>query len=201
MTETEEAPKKKGWFSRLKEGLSRTSNKITTSITDIFTKRKIDQDTLDELEESLIQADLGVPMASRMITALSKNRVGKEVETQEICDVLSGEIQAVLEPCAVPYDISKGHKPHIILMVGVNGSGKTTTIAKLAQKWHDEGLQVSVAAGDTFRAAAIEQLSVWGERIGVPVIKKELGSDAASLAFEAVTRAREVNRHSRSLTQ
>jgi len=181
--------KKQGWFKRLKSGLKRSSANISTGITDIFTKRKLNDETLEELEDLLITADLGVAVSARVVAALSKGRYDKEIEDSEVKAVLSAEIEATLAPVAVPLAINPGNKPHIILMTGVNGAGKTTTIGKLAKQYRDEGKRVMLAAGDTFRAAAVEQLVVWGERVGVPVVTKDIGAEAAALAYEAVDRA------------
>ncbi|WCL54044.1 signal recognition particle-docking protein FtsY [Gimibacter soli] len=180
---------KKSWFQRLKDGLKRSTGAISTGIGNIFTKRKLDDDTLEELEELLITADLGVSVAGKLTQALAKGRYDKEIDEEEVKTVLAAEIEAMLAPVAKPLDVNKGLKPHVILMTGVNGAGKTTTIGKLAKQYRDAGKRVMMAAGDTFRAAAVEQLVVWGERAGVPVITKEIGSDAAALAFEAVDRA------------
>ena len=184
---------KRGLFGRLAAGLSRTSQKLSTGIGAIFTKRKLDDDTLEELEDLLITADLGVPAATRIIAALSKGRYNQEITDEEVRAVLAEEICQTLEPLQAPLTIDPAHRPHIILMTGVNGAGKTTTIGKLAKKFSDEGKSVLLAAGDTFRAAAIEQLKVWGERTGAPVVAKETGADAAGLAFDAITQAQDQN--------
>ncbi len=184
-----ESGEKKGWFSRLKEGLKRSSGKLGDGITGIFTKRKLDDDALEELEELLIQGDLGVATAARITAEIAKNRFDKEVSPEEIRTALAEAIAPVLEPVARPLEIDAGRKPHVILVVGVNGSGKTTTIGKLATQFRAEGKSVMLAAGDTFRAAAIEQLQIWGERTGCPVVAKETGADAAGLAFDAIKRA------------
>ncbi|WP_255935596.1 signal recognition particle-docking protein FtsY [Kordiimonas sp. SCSIO 12610] len=186
MSETEE---KKGWFKRLTAGLKKSSNAISSGVTGIFTKRKLDDETLEELEDLLITTDLGVSVASRLTETLAKDRYDKEISDEEVKQVLADEVTKILEPVAKPLLPNAENRPHIILMAGVNGAGKTTTIGKLAKKFRDEGKSVMMAAGDTFRAAAVEQLQVWGKRVGVPVITKELGTDAAALAFEAVDRA------------
>ena len=183
-------PKKK-WWQRLRDGLSRTSSKLGRGITDLFTKRKLDGATLEELEDLLIQADLGVDTAARITEALGKGRFGKDIAPEEVRAVLSEEIEKVLEPVARPLVVEAGKAPFVIMVVGVNGSGKTTTIGKLAAKFRAEGRSVMLAAGDTFRAAAIEQLKVWGERTGTRVIAREQGSDAAGLAFDALKAAQE----------
>ncbi len=187
----EPAVSKTGWFQKLKSGLSRSSNALTTGITDIFTKRKLDSDTLQELEDILIQADLGLDTATRITEALATGRHDKEISPEEVREVLAREVNSVLEPVARPLEIDASLKPHVIMMVGVNGSGKTTTIGKLASRLSAEGRSVMLAAGDTFRAAAIDQLKIWGERVGAPVISRPVGSDASGLAFDALAQARE----------
>lgn len=185
------AATKAGWFQKLKSGLSRSSNALTTGITDIFTKRKLDSDTLQELEDILIQADLGLDTATRITESLASGRHNKEISPEEVREILAREVNAVLEPVAMPLEINPDLKPHVILMVGVNGSGKTTTIGKLAARLSAEGRSVMLAAGDTFRAAAIDQLKVWGERVGAPVISGKVGADASGLAFDALSQARD----------
>ena len=181
---------KKGWLSRLREGLSKSTKKVAESITGLFTKKKLDQQTLDDLEDALIQADLGVTVASRLVAKLGKERFGKEVTDEEVRAAFADDIAEILQPVAVPLSIDPARKPHVVLVIGVNGSGKTTTIAKLAGLYKGEGRSVILAAGDTFRAAAVEQLKVWGDRAGVPVVSKPTGADAAGLAYEALERAR-----------
>lgn len=183
-------PEKKGWFSRLRDGLKRSSNSITQGVVDLVTKRKLDGEALEDLEDILIQADLGVETAMAITTRLEDERFGKEVSEDEIKTVLADEVAKVLDPVAEPLKVAPARKPHVILMVGVNGAGKTTTIGKLASKIAALGMKPMLAAGDTFRAAAIEQLKVWGERTGAPVITRPQGSDAASLAFDALTEAK-----------
>ncbi len=180
-----------GWFDRLKAGLGRTSEKLSGGIADLFKGRRLDRDTLNELEDLLITSDMGVSTASRLTEALAKNRFDQEVTADEVREILSGEIASILEPVAMPLEIDAAHHPFIILVCGVNGSGKTTTIGKMAKQYRDQGLSVMLAAGDTFRAAAIEQLQIWGERADCPVIAQEQGSDAASLAYKAIERARD----------
>jgi len=187
-----EAPaKKQGWFQRLKAGLTKTSAKLSEDIAGIFTKRKLDADTLQELEDLLIQADLGVETAMRITEALSKGRYNKEIAPAEVRAVLADEVERVLTPVAKPLLLEGDHRPHVILVVGVNGTGKTTTIGKLAQRFVQEGKKVTLAAGDTFRAAAIDQLEIWGERTGAEVVVRGVGADSAGLAFDALKRARE----------
>jgi len=179
-----------GWFDRLKAGLGRTSDKLTGGIADLFRGRKVDEATLSELEDLLITGDLGVSVATRLSDSLRKTRFDKDADPADIAGALAGEISKILEPVAKPLELDATKKPHIILVCGVNGSGKTTTIGKLASQFKAQGRSVMLAAGDTFRAAAIEQLKVWGERADVPVIARDQGSDAASLAFEAVETAK-----------
>jgi fused signal recognition particle receptor len=188
---SDQTPEKKGWFSRLKEGLTRSSSKLGEGITGIFTKRKLDDAALEELEELLISGDLGVATAAKITAEIAKTRFDKEVSPEEIRGALAEQIALILEPVARPLEIDPTRKPHVLLVVGVNGSGKTTTIGKLATHFRAEGKSVMLAAGDTFRAAAIEQLQIWGERTGCPVVAKETGADAAGLAFDALKRAKE----------
>ena len=180
---------KRSWFQRLKSGLTKTSAKLSEGITGLFTKRKLEAGTLDELEDLLIQADLGVETAMRITETLSKGRYEKGLSPEDVKAVLAGEVERVLAPVAKPLVIDSAHRPHVILVVGVNGSGKTTTIGKLAEQFRREGRRVMMAAGDTFRAAAIEQLKVWGERTGATVIARNIGSDASGLAFDALKEA------------
>jgi fused signal recognition particle receptor len=184
-----EPPKKQNWLQRLASGLKRSSDQLTGSIAAVFTKRKLDQAMLDDLEDILIQADFGVDMATTVTDALRRDRFDRDITGDEVREVLAAEIIKVLDPVAQPLAIDGAHKPYVILMVGVNGTGKTTTIGKLASLFAAQGKKVMLAAGDTFRAAAIEQLQVWGDRTGAPVIKKPAGSDASGLAYEAVERA------------
>lgn len=189
MSDTVET-EKKGWLSRLRSGLSKSTQRVTESITSLFTKKKLDQKTLDDLEEVLIRADLGVSVAARLVAKLGKERFGKEVTDEEVRAAFADDIAEILQPVALPLVLDTARKPHVVLVVGVNGSGKTTTIAKMANLHKREGRKVMLAAGDTFRAAAVEQLKVWGERAGVPVISRDTGADAAGLAFEALERAK-----------
>jgi fused signal recognition particle receptor len=182
--------KKPGFFARLKAGLTRSTQSITQGITRVFTRRKLDQAALDELEELLIGADMGAKVAADVVAEIKRTRFDKDVPEDEVRTVLADEISKILRRVSKPLTIRTDLKPHVILMAGVNGSGKTTTIGKLAQKYRAEGLKVMMAAGDTFRAAAVEQLKVWGERTGAPVISKEIGADAAGLAYEAYEKAR-----------
>lgn len=181
------------WFVRLRSGLQRSTSKISDGITGIFTKRKLDDETLQELEELLIMADLGPSVAARITEDLARNRFGKDVTDHEVKSELAVLMAQILDPCAVPLTIDRSKKPFVVLMVGVNGSGKTTTIGKMAQHYSGEGLKVMMAAGDTFRAAAVSQLQIWGERTGCPVIAGGEGADAAGLAYTALERARAEN--------
>jgi len=184
------AEKKGGWFARLKAGLTRSSSKLGDGIAGIFSKRKLDDAALEELEELLITADLGVATATRLTAELAKTRFNKDVDPEEVRSALAEDIARVLEPVAQPLVLDPAQTPNVILVVGVNGSGKTTTIGKLASHYRAQGLSVRLAAGDTFRAAAIEQLKIWGERTGCPVVAGKQGADSAGLAFEAVEAAK-----------
>jgi fused signal recognition particle receptor len=170
--------------------MRRTSSSLSESVTGLFTKRKLDDATLEELEDALVQADLGVPAAMRITEAIASGRYNKEISPQEVKAILAGEVEKTLQPAAQALAIDRSKKPFVILMVGVNGAGKTTTIGKLSQKFRQQGLKVMLAAGDTFRAAAIEQLKVWGERVGAPVLAREQGADAAGLAYDALQEAK-----------
>lgn len=181
---------KRSWWRRLTEGLSRTSSALTTGITDLFTKRKLDAGTLEDLEDILIQADLGLATSARIARAVGEGRYDKQIDPSEVKAILAREVETILTPVAHPLAIDATKKPFVVLMVGVNGSGKTTTIGKLAAKFRAEGKSVMLAAGDTFRAAAIEQLRVWGERTGAEVVFGQQGADAAGLAFEALQKAK-----------
>ena len=190
--EVEPAPAQKGgWFSRLKAGLTKTSSKLSEGITGLFTKSKLDADTLDDLEDVLLQADLGVETATRITDALSHGRYAKGISQEDVRTVLADEVERVLVPVAKPLELDGALKPHVILVVGVNGAGKTTTIGKLAQQFKRAGQSVMMAAGDTFRAAAIDQLKIWGERTSAPVVAHKVGADAAGLAFDALKAAQE----------
>lgn len=180
-----------GWFSRLKSGLSKTSSRLSEGITGLFTKAKLDPETLEDFEDLLIQADLGVATATRITDVLSKSRVDKGLSPDDVRAVLVCEVERVLAPVAVPLTIKPDRKPHVLLMVGVNGTGKTTTIGKLAATYRAQGLKVMMAAGDTFRAAAIDQLKVWGERTGADVVARDVGADSSGLAFDALKRAKD----------
>ncbi len=178
------------WFQRLRNGLARTSSQLTSQITALFTKRKLDDDTLQDLEDLLIQADLGVETAMRVTDTLASERYGKDVTGEDVSRIMAAEIAKVLKPVAKPLQLDLSHKPHVILVVGVNGTGKTTTIGKLAAKLSGSGLKVMLAAGDTFRAAAIEQLKIWADRTKSEFIGTKLGADAAGLAYDAFEQAK-----------
>ena len=184
-------PTRGGWWSRLRGGLSRSSSSIKEGIVGVFAKRRLDAATLDDLEDVLIRADLGIAMATRITGAVSGGRYDKGIDPEEVQAILAREVEAVLAPVAVPFVVASAQKPFVVLVVGVNGSGKTTTIGKLAAKLTAEGKRLTLGAGDTFRAAAIEQLRVWGERTASPVVSRPQGSDAAGLAFDAIAAARE----------
>ena len=179
-----------GFFSRLKQGLSRSTQKLGNYLTSVFTKRRLDDESLEQLEDILISADFGPEVAENVIESFRKTRFGSEVTDQEIKQALAEEISKILKPVAVPFQPNPDLKPHVVLMVGVNGTGKTTTIGKMGQFFTDQGLKVMMVAGDTFRAAAVEQLQVWGDRVGVSVISGKPQADAAGLAFEALKRAK-----------
>ena len=178
----------KSWRKRLSGGLKRTSSALGTAISDLVSKRKLDADMVEELEHELIRADLGPEFAGRIAAALAEGRFDKAITPDEVKAVLAGEIEKVLAPVAKPLEVTA--KPFIVLVAGVNGSGKTTTIGKLTAKFRSEGKSVMMVAGDTFRAAAIDQLKIWGERTGASVKASAPGADAASLAFEALTAAK-----------
>lgn len=179
-----------GFFSRLKEGLSRSTQKLGNNLTSVFTKRRLDEESLEQLEEVLISADLGSEVAENVIDTFRKTRFGAEVTDEEVKTALASEIAKVLSPVAIPFEPNPELKPHVVLMVGVNGTGKTTTIGKMARFFGEQGKKIMMVAGDTFRAAAVEQLQIWGERVGAPVISGKPQADAAGLAFEALKRAK-----------
>ncbi|WP_282800061.1 signal recognition particle-docking protein FtsY [Bombella apis] len=176
-----------GFFSRLKQGLSRSSARLNA----VFIKRQLDDETLEELEDELIAADLGPAVAGRIIEQFREKSFGEHITPEEIRQTLAAEISRVLEPVAQPFKLDDSKKPHVVLVVGVNGVGKTTTIGKIAHQYHQQGRSVMMVAGDTFRAAAVEQLQIWGERTGSPVISGKPGGDAAGLAYDGLKRATE----------
>ena len=186
-----EAPAKTGWFARLKAGLSRSTAKLTESVVSLLHKRRLDDEALEELEETLITADLGVAASRRIVEGFRRTRFGKEVTDEEVKAALADEIAAILEPVAQPMEIIPACAPHVVLVVGVNGTGKTTTIAKLGRHYAEQGLKIGFVAGDTFRAAAVEQLQVWAGRTSAQFFApSKPGADAAGLAFDALTAAR-----------
>jgi fused signal recognition particle receptor len=173
------------WWKRLRGGLKRTSSSLGGAVTGLVSKRKLDAETLEELRNELIRADLGLDFAARIADVLGEGRFEKAIGPDEVRAVLAGEIEKVLSPVAKPLDVTT--RPFVILVAGVNGSGKTTTIGKLAARFRAEGKSVMLVAGDTFRAAAIDQLKIWGGRTGASVMANEPGADAAGLAFDAIT--------------
>ncbi|MEO9970247.1 MAG: signal recognition particle-docking protein FtsY [Hyphomonadaceae bacterium] len=197
ITAAEEAAKAEtkspGFFSKLSTGLKRSSSKLSSGITGVFTKRKLDEDTLEELEDLLIMSDMGTAVARRVTKNIAKDRFEKEITDEEIKSALASEITDIMSPREQVVDFSDGPRPRVVLFVGVNGSGKTTTIGKIASRLQAQGAKAMLVAADTFRAAAIEQLTVWGERAGIPVIAKAPGADAAGLVYEAVEKAKAEN--------
>ena len=179
-----EAPPPPTFFDRLKSGLSKTG------LGEILTKKKLDAAAVAELEEALIRADMGASQSAKIAAAVAKNRYDAEISGAELKSVLAGEIAALLTPIQQPLRVEDDKKPFVILVAGVNGTGKTTTIGKLAKRLAEEGAKVTMAAGDTFRAAAIEQLRVWADRAGAEFVATKAGGDAAGLAFEALEKAR-----------
>ena len=180
---------KGGWFQRLKQGLGRSAGNLVQGIGELFKKRKLDRQALDELEELLIAADLGPVVAREVTERLAGDRFDREVTDAEVRQALAATVAEILAPLARPLAIQPTNRPHVVLVVGVNGTGKTTTIGKMAKHLTEAGQKVLLAAGDTFRAAAIEQLQVWGARTGVPVLARDPGSDPAAVAFDALKRA------------
>lgn len=188
-----EKPEKNSWFKKLKNGLSRSSDKISGGITGIFTKCKLDDETLEELEDLLITTDMGVKTVTEIISELAKGRLNKEITSEEIKGIISNKVQDILTDYATALEFPHTDKPNIMLVCGVNGNGKTTTIGKIAQQLHNEGKKVMLVACDTFRAAAVEQLSVWAERSSTTIIKGEHNADPASVAYKAVEKAQNEN--------
>lgn len=187
------AEKKDGemsWFAKLKAGLSKTSHSISDGITTIFNKRKLDDTMVEELEELLIVSDMGAATAAKIVGNFAKTRFDKEIAPEEVKKALAAEITPLLAPYAQELVLDTKAAPHVILVVGVNGNGKTTTMGKMAYRLKEEGFSVMMAAADTFRAAATEQLVIWGNRSGVPVVSAQEGSDAASVAYKALERAK-----------
>ncbi|MCX7308043.1 MAG: signal recognition particle-docking protein FtsY [Afipia sp.] len=190
MTNDSPEQEKQGWWQRLSSGLKRTSSSLGGAVADLVTKRKLDRAMLDDIEDVLLRADLGTEVAARISAAVGEGRYDKSVSADEVKAIVAAEVEKVLTSVAKPLVIDSSKRPFVILVIGVNGSGKTTTIGKLAAKFSAEGRKVMLAAGDTFRAAAIEQLKIWGERTKSPVIARAHGSDSASLAFEAYEAAK-----------
>jgi fused signal recognition particle receptor len=178
-----------GWLGKLRAGLARSSGKLSDSLSAIA-RRPLDDNMLEEIEEALIAADLGPAVAARIAARLGAAKFDRDVADADVQAAVAAEVEAVLARVARPIEVTAFPRPHVILVVGVNGSGKTTTIAKLAHLFQEQDYKVMLAAGDTFRAAAIEQLEIWAGRLGIPVIAGKVGGDAAALAFEALTKAR-----------
>ena len=191
MTETT-TTEKPGFFSRLKQGLSRSASNLGENLTALFTKKKLDAQAVAELEEALVRADLGTTLAARVAGAVAKGRYDSEISEPELRTVLAREVTSLLTPVQKPLAIDRTKAPFVVLVAGVNGTGKTTTIGKLSQRLARDGFKIVLAAGDTFRAAAIEQLQIWGTRTGAEVIARAPGADAAGLAYDAVARARAI---------
>ena len=187
----EAIPQRPSWLQRLKSGLSRSSNALSEGITSIIGKRKLDDEALFDVEDMLVRSDLGLDTALAITETLRKNRYDREFTDADVKGIFAAEIEKALRPVAKPLIVDAALKPHVILVVGVNGTGKTTTIGKLAAKLRGEGRTLVLAAGDTFRAAAIEQLKIWGERTGATVVAGAQGADAAGLAFDALKQARD----------
>lgn len=188
--QVEKTAEKKSWFQRLREGLGKTSAQLGGGISAIFTKSKLDDDAVEALEEVLIRSDMGAKVAARIVADFAKNRFDKEIAPEEVKTELAVRIASILEPVAKPIDISGENKPHVVLVVGVNGNGKTTTIGKMAHLLQQGGWKVMLAAGDTFRAAAVEQLQIWGQRTGCEVIAGAAEADPASVVYTAFEKAK-----------
>jgi fused signal recognition particle receptor len=189
MNETEPITRPR-FLSKLRAGLSRSANALTDNLSGLFNKKKLDAETVAQLEEALVRADVGSIRASNIAAAVAKGRYDTEISEAELRAVLSSQIASILKPVEQRFEIDCRCKPFVILVIGVNGTGKTTTIGKLARKLSQDGFRVMLAAGDTFRAAAVEQLQLWGERTGVKVFARGSGADAAGLAFDALAAAR-----------
>jgi fused signal recognition particle receptor len=179
-----------GWWRRLRGGLRRSSASVGGAISDLVAKRKLDAAMVEEIEDTLVRADLGGAVAARIAAAVGEGRYDKAIDPREVRTIVATEIEKILAPVAKPLALDAAKKPFVILVVGVNGSGKTTTIGKLAAKFHADGRKVVLAAGDTFRAAAIDQLRIWGDRAGADVIARAPGADAAGLVFDAMAAAK-----------
>jgi fused signal recognition particle receptor len=181
---------KTSWLGRLAAGLKRSSSRLGEGIAGILVKRRLDKAALAALEDLLVSADLGPSTAGKLVEELGRGRLDKEIGEGEVRELLAASIARLLAPAALPLALEPSHRPHVVLVVGVNGSGKTTTIGKLAKFYRDAGKRVVLAAGDTFRAAAVEQLKIWGERVGARVVSGESGADAAGVAFDALKEAK-----------
>ena len=190
MSDGEANPAKSGWLKRLTGGLAKSSDKLGSNLAGLFTRARLDDAMLASIEDALITSDLGVKLAARVAAKLRADRFDKAIDAAGVRTAVAAEIAAVLRPVAQPLDVVAFPRPQVVLVVGVNGSGKTTTVAKLAHLFAEQDYRVMLAAGDTFRAAAVEQLKIWGARAGVPVIAGEQGADAAGLAFTALEAAR-----------
>ncbi|MDN5248640.1 signal recognition particle-docking protein FtsY [Bartonella sp. TP] len=177
------------WTNKLKGGLKSSATALSTNITGIFKNKKLDETTLEEFEEILLSADFGMSATQKILAKITEGRYDKSISAQEVRTILRDEIAAIVAPCAKNFEPNTTAGPHVILFVGVNGSGKTTTIGKLAAKFKTQGKKIMLAAGDTFRAAAIEQLTIWAKRLEIPVVSSKIGGDAASLSFEAYSQA------------
>jgi fused signal recognition particle receptor len=189
MSETEPITRP-GFLSKLRAGLSHSANALADNLSGLFNRKKLDAETISQLEEALVRADIGSIRASNIAAAVARGRYDMEISEAELKSVLASQIASILKPVEQRFEIDNTRKPFVILVVGVNGTGKTTTIGKLARKFSREGLRVMLAAGDTFRAAAVEQLQLWGKRTGVEVFARGSGADAAGLAFDALAKAR-----------
>ena len=185
-----ETPPKTGWLARLRSGLQKSSSKLSEGIIGVFTKKPLDEEALLKLEDLLIASDLGPRTAERLVTDFAQNRFGTHVSDDEVRRALAAQIATLLKASAVPLVIDPRHKPFVVLVAGVNGVGKTTTIGKLARFYREQNLKVVMAAADTFRAAAVNQLKIWGERTGTPVIAGGENADSASVAFQALEAGR-----------
>ena len=186
----EESTERQGFFSKIRLGLSRSANALTGNLSGLFNKKKLDAETVSELQNALVRADVGSIRAANIAAAVAKGRYDTDISETELRSVLAGQIASILRPVQGELLIDRTRKPFVILVVGVNGTGKTTTIGKLSSRYTRQGLRVMLVAGDTFRAAAVEQLQIWGERIGADVYTRGPGADAAGLAFDALVEAR-----------
>lgn len=187
----EKKDKDQVWFSKVKTGLRSSSTRLQEGLKDVFVRKKLDHTTLESLEELLLMADLGVTATTDLCNLLKQNKFEKDITLEEVKQILADGVETILRPLAMPLTINSAHQPHVILVCGVNGTGKTTTIGKLAAQYHQQGRKVMIAACDTFRAAAVEQLAIWAQRADVPLIQGALGSDPAAVAFEALQQARQ----------